>query len=485
MSDPLAGVWCHTPNAPGMQSIVCQSCTEMLEQIVDTHGANGTAPKEITISCNSMTGIKGNAPFAVLRGELQNQKRFPGTYLGETAGGGGSVFRREAPAGSSDDRTSITEPIVFPICKPKAKGKAHASHGKGHRRQGCNNRWTDEESEALLEAVEIHGDDAQAIKADPEFAARLARRSEEAIKTKIERENMFGDSASEEDSADGEDEDDGQAEDITTPREEKLASVTSSSSKRRVGPEVERGKTLDRAVAEMVPAVATTAMEGDSQPSAVTNGKAKPSSATRSESSANVSVPVPVVDGNATRGRSPRSNPADDAPNASSHRSASYRLTTSTTAPVSAPTTAPVVAPVSRSSPRHTPAEETLPLEKPAAKSSTMTVTAAATTTGIVTTSKAPAPAKADEPRAKGKNNELKSLLQDNLAPLPPRRKGKPAAAQSEKSDSESGSGSEDESETIQVPRVLTRRQEQDKEQALLSTRSGKKLFLAGSDLLP
>lgn len=567
MADPLAGVWCHTPNAPGVQAIVCHSCTEMLEQIVGPvdkdrdssssggGGGNGAPPKMITISCNSMTGIKGSAPFSVLEAEIRTQKRFPGAYMGETKGGGGSssgesVFRRDLQSGSSDERTSnSTDPIVFAPPKKKkqqqhGKGKSRTT-GKGQRR-GCT-RWTDEESEALLEAVEIHGDDAQAIKADPEFADRLDRRSGESIKQKMERENMFGDSSSDDDD-DGENGsgDEGGAADgergMEVENEVVAAAAITSTTSGAVGSvplagnqsgssAVNKGKCTDGEKAQDVPVVRRDASEESAGVLNTKVGKAKQQSGTttqlasasagdvlastvgaekelekekekEAEAAAVEEKETEMESGACTsraRGRLAKTAAAsplllaDDVSVASSHKSAASRATAT-----SSSSTAAVL---KRSSPRPTTSTEAATKGPTVGGGAGSAAATSCTTTAAGTSSKKAAalpPKVTVEHKPKGRNFELMALLSDShRPPLPPRRQSKPttsaptqatrvaASVAVSDSESEESEESDDEADTIQVSRVLTRRQEQEQEQALVSTRSGKKLYLAGSDLLP
>lgn len=489
----------------------------MLEQIT-TPVEGVPTRKEITITSNSTTGIKGSAPFSILQAEIQTQKRFPGKYQGDALGGSNKVFNRESAAGSSDDRTSrSTEQMVYaPPRKPHAKGKGH--------KRGGSTRWTDEESEALLEAVEIHGDDAHAVKADPEFAARLSRRTEESIKLKMERENMFGDSDGAGEESAGEEEGE-EREGVGDAVEDSSAKTADG-----VGGEMDVEKIVVEKEKEEISALNNTATrnqlrngksEAAAEPAdavvasgapAVGKGedtRAKPLNAVRSDSAsvASAALAKPSSATASPRGTSSSAASAslpDDVSVASSHRSASSRVTSSSTA---------ATAMSSRSSPRYGAVAEQAPVEKPVAKSSAADTaialavpTAAASSTPSTKKAAAPLPMP-NEAKPKTKNFELKSLLSDNIQPLPPRRKGPPPAAvapasasapspasgsafrrtpaQAQAGKCDSDSGSDDEAETIQVPRVLTRRQEQEQEQALLSTRSGKKLYLAGSDLLP
>jgi hypothetical protein len=126
VTDPLSGDWCHAPTAAGMQTIACQSCTEMLEAIERSAGGSGSSAEDALSSPSR--GTKGSAPIELVRSELQKQKRFPGTYAGPGKGGAPSIYLKEAPpgpAGSSDDRTESTEKMVHPV--RRGRGKAAAS----------------------------------------------------------------------------------------------------------------------------------------------------------------------------------------------------------------------------------------------------------------------------------------------------------------------------------------------------------------------
>jgi hypothetical protein len=126
VTDPLSGDWCHAPTAAGMQTIACQSCTEMLEAIERSAGGSGSSAEDALTSPSR--GTKGSAPIELVRSELQKQKRFPGTYAGPGKGGAPSIYLKEAPpgpAGSSDDRTESTEKMVHPV--RRGRGKAAAS----------------------------------------------------------------------------------------------------------------------------------------------------------------------------------------------------------------------------------------------------------------------------------------------------------------------------------------------------------------------
>jgi hypothetical protein len=126
VTDPLSGDWCHAPTAAGMQTIACQSCTEMLEAIERSAGGSGSSAEDALTSPSR--GTKGSAPIELVRSELQKQKRFPGTYAGPGKGGAPSIYLKEAPpgpGGSSDDRTESTEKMVHPV--RRGRGKAVAS----------------------------------------------------------------------------------------------------------------------------------------------------------------------------------------------------------------------------------------------------------------------------------------------------------------------------------------------------------------------
>jgi hypothetical protein len=126
VTDPLSGDWCHAPTAAGMQTIACQSCTEMLEAIERSAGGSGSSAEDALSSPSR--GTKGSAPIELVRSELQKQKRFPGTYAGPGKGGAPSIYLKEAPpgpGGSSDDRTESTEKMVHPV--RRGRGKAAAS----------------------------------------------------------------------------------------------------------------------------------------------------------------------------------------------------------------------------------------------------------------------------------------------------------------------------------------------------------------------
>ena len=190
MTDVLSGAWCHTPTSAGAKTIVCQTCTEMLEVISSTASA---------------TGVEGSASIEVMLRELRVQKCFPGQYEGESSGGG-SVFRKET-SNTSDERSLLSEPFHF------TKGKALPARGKASGGRAASSsastvdtnkakgpistskngyrRWSDEETSVLRTAVGVHGDDAEAIKSDPRFAEVLQYRNAEAIWNKILREALL------------------------------------------------------------------------------------------------------------------------------------------------------------------------------------------------------------------------------------------------------------------------------------------------------
>lgn len=205
MTDVLSGAWCHTPTSANAKTIVCHTCTEMLEVISSTA---------------STTSVEGSASIEVMLRELRVQKCFPGQYEGESSGGG-SVFRKEA-SNTSDDRSLLSEPFHF------SKGKAIPVKGKTSGASAASGRvapsvasattavstvstvsssnkpkaatggakfayrrWSDAETSVLRAAVRVHGDNAEAIKADPKFAEPLQFRNAEAIWNKILREALL------------------------------------------------------------------------------------------------------------------------------------------------------------------------------------------------------------------------------------------------------------------------------------------------------
>lgn len=204
VTDVLSGAWCHTPTSAGAKTIVCHTCTEMLEVISSTATAS------------SATGVEGSASIEVMLRELKVQKCFPGQYEGGSSGGG-SVFRKET-SNSSDDPSLLSEPFHFTKAKAvPAKGKASGVSAMGGRAASSSStvdtttsatinhkakgpistskhgyrRWNDEETTVLRAAVRVHGDDAEAIKNDPKFAEALQYRNAEAIWNKILREALL------------------------------------------------------------------------------------------------------------------------------------------------------------------------------------------------------------------------------------------------------------------------------------------------------
>lgn len=126
----------------------------------------------------------------VMLAELHVQKRFPGAYEGGSSGGG-SVFRKDPS--SSSDNASTSAPFVYAKGKalPPKSSKPKSSSSSGSSSKWSYRRWSDKETKVLRAAVRVHGDDAEAIKRDPKFSQALQFRHIEAIWNKVLREALI------------------------------------------------------------------------------------------------------------------------------------------------------------------------------------------------------------------------------------------------------------------------------------------------------
>jgi hypothetical protein len=100
----------------------------MLEAINLAASSSGTSSAAGSdAAAGSLVSAKGSAPLELVRSELRDEKRFPGKFSGEGKPGTSSIYLKEAPGSSSDDRTSTTDAIVVAKAKPQSVSRGSSS----------------------------------------------------------------------------------------------------------------------------------------------------------------------------------------------------------------------------------------------------------------------------------------------------------------------------------------------------------------------